>query len=114
MKEDSRIIEFRQRDVLSDPLTELAREGARRILAEALSAEADAYVVALSELRLPDGRQRVVRHGQGPERAIQTGIGPVRVRRPKVRDRDAAAAEGEKLRFTSSLLPRWARRTRPR
>ena len=63
------------------------------------------------DARLPDGRDRVVRHGHGPERAIQTGIGPVAVRRAKVRDRGEVLA-AEKIRFTSSILPKWARRTK--
>jgi hypothetical protein len=77
------ILPFDQGDEVDDPLTALAREGARRILAEALAAEADAFVAAFAEARLEDGRRRVVRHGHGPERTIQTGIGPVPVRRPK-------------------------------
>ena len=88
MGETTRILPFRQGGEVDDPLTALAREGARRILAEALAAEADAFVAAFAEARLEDGRRRVVRHGHGPERAIRTGIGPVPVRRPKVRDRD--------------------------
>ena len=65
----------------------------------------------MTDARLPDGRERMVRHGQGPERVIQTGIGPVEVRRVKLRDR--GASEGaERIRFTSAILPRWARRTR--
>src|SRR3712207_7349618 len=63
----------------------------------------------MKDLRLPDGRERVVRHGLGPERLVQTGIGPVPVRRVKLRDR---GADGERIRFTSTILPRWARRTR--
>jgi hypothetical protein len=58
-----------------------------------------------------DGRDRVVRHGHGPQRAIQTGIGPVEVRRAKVRDRGGVSAR-EKIRFTSSILPKWVRRTK--
>ena len=53
----------------------------------------------------------VVRHGHGPHRAIQTGVGPVEVRRAKVRDRGEVGAQ-EKIRFTSSILPKWARRTK--
>ncbi|HIC67536.1 MAG TPA: IS256 family transposase, partial [Paracoccus sp.] len=60
---------------------------------------------------LPDGRQRIVRHGYGPERSIQTGIGALDVRRPKVRDRAAGPAD-EKVRFSSAILPKWARRSR--
>ena len=116
MTETTSILAFRQGGEIDDPLTALAREGARRILAEALAAEADAFVAAFAEARLEDGRARVVRHGHGPERAIQTGIGPVPVRRPKVRDRGAEAADDpdrqERIAFTSAILPRWARRTR--
>ena len=111
MSRDSNVLEFRQPDAIDDPLNELAREGARRILAEALIAEADAFVALWKDVRLPDGRDRVVRHGHGPERAIQTGIGPVAVRRAKVRDRGEVVAS-EKIRFTSSILPKWARRTK--
>ena len=112
MTETTSILPFRQGDEIDDPLTALAREGARRILAEALAAEADAFVAAFAEARLEDGRRRVVRHGHGPERVIQTGVGPVPVRRPKVRDRGAGEAGGERVAFTSAILPRWARRTR--
>jgi putative transposase len=111
MTETTDILPFRQSGEMDDPLTALAREGARRILAEALAAEADAFVAAFAEARLEDGRRRVVRHGFGPERPVQTGVGPVQVRRPKVRDREPAQS-GEKLRFTSAILPKWARRTK--
>ena len=111
MSRDSTVIPFRQPDAIDDPLTQLAREGARRMLAQALIAEADAFVAQWKDLKLPDGRDRVVRHGHGPQRAIQTGVGPVEVRRAKVRDRGEAGA-AEKIRFSSSILPKWARRTR--
>ena len=62
-------------------------------------------------MKLPDGRDRIVRHGHGPERSIQTGVGAIAVRRAKVRDRGEVVAE-EKIRFTSSILPKWARRTK--
>src|SRR5437764_7086018 len=111
MLKDTTIIRFRQPDAIDDPLSELAREGARRMLAQALIAEADAFVALRKDLKLPDGRDRIVRHGHGPYRAIQTGVGPVEVRRAKVRDRGEVGAE-EKIRFTSSILPKWARRTK--
>jgi putative transposase len=107
----STVIPFRQPDAIDDPLTELAREGARRMLAQALIAEADAFVAQWKDLKLPDGRDRVVRHGHGPQRTIQTGVGPVEVRRAKVRDRGEPGAAG-KIRFSSSILPKWARRTK--
>src|SRR5881398_1086292 len=108
MLKDTTVIRFRQPDAIDDPLTELAREGARRMLAQALIAEADAFVALWKDSNLPDGRDRVVRHGHGPHRAIQTGVGPVEVRRGKVRDRGEVGTE-EKIRFTSSILPKWAR-----
>jgi putative transposase len=111
MSRDSTVIAFRQPEAIDDPLSELAREGARRMLAQVLIAEADAFVAMWKHMKLPDGRDRVVRHGHGPERAIQTGVGPVQVRRAKVRDRGEVGAE-EKIRFTSSILPKWARRTK--
>src|SRR3977135_4236450 len=111
MSRDTTVIPFRQPEAIDDPLTEVAREGARRMLAQVLIAEADAFVAQWKDLKLPDGRDRVVRHGHGPQRAIQTGVGPVEVRRAKVRDRGDVTAE-EKIRFTSSILPKWARRTK--
>jgi hypothetical protein len=107
MSRDTTVIPFRQPDAIDDSLSELAREGARRMLAQVLIAEADAFVAMWKDLKLPDGRDRVVRHGHGPRRAIQTGVGPVEVRRAKVRDRGDVGAE-EKIRFTSSILPKWS------
>mgnify|MGYP001819062240 FL=1 len=111
MTNDTDIIALRQPESLDDPLTEIARDGARRMRAAALRAEADAFVAQHVEEVLPDGRQRVVRHGYGPERSIQTGIGALDLRRPKVRDRAAGPAD-EKVRFSSAILPKWARRSR--
>jgi transposase-like protein len=76
-----------------------------------VEAEAEAFLATMKDMQLPDGRERLVRHGLGPERAIQTGIGPVEVQRVKLRDRGAAEG-GERIRFTSAILPRWSRRTR--
>jgi len=112
MKNDTDIIALRQPDSFDDPLTEIARDGARRMLAAALRAEADAFVAQHAEEVLPDGRQRVVRHGYGPERSIQTGIGALDVRRPKVRDRGGEDSTENKIRFSSAILPRWARRSK--
>jgi putative transposase len=112
MKDDTSIISLRQPGSVEDPLTEIAREGARRMLATALEAEIEAFLDGFAEERLADGRQRVVRHGHGPERKVQTGIGALEVRRPKIRDRAGDVASGEKIRFTSHILPKWARRSR--
>jgi hypothetical protein len=98
---------------IEDPLTAVLRSGARRLLAQAIEAEAEAFLAEMKGERLPDGRDRLVRHGHGPERLVQTGIGPVAVQRVKLRDRGAGEEMGgERIRFTSTLLPRWARRTR--
>jgi transposase-like protein len=82
------------------------------MLAAVLKAEAASFIAQFSEDLLPDGRQRVVRHGTGPERMIQTGIGPIPVQRQKVRDRATDVPSEKKIRFTSSILPKWARRSR--
>jgi putative transposase len=111
MTEPTNIVRLRQPDEIDDPLTEVLRAGARQLLAQAVELEAAAFLAARDDLRLPDGRPRLVRHGHGPERQIQTGIGPVPVARVKIRDR-GAAVEGERVRFSSTILPRWARRTK--
>ena len=112
MTDDTTIIPFHQPGSIIDPLTEIARDGARRMLMAALKAEADGFVARFSEDLLADGRQRIVRHGAGPERVIQTGIGPIEVRRQKVRDRSADVPAEAKVRFTSNILPKWARRSK--
>jgi len=111
MTNTSSVVPLRQPNEIEDPLTAVLRNGARRLLAQAIEAEAEAFLAAMKCERLPDGRERVVRHGHGPERQVQTGIGPVAVQRAKLRDRGASDA-GERIRFTSAILPRWARRTR--
>jgi putative transposase len=111
VNENSTVVRFPQPEVVDDPLSEVLRAGARRLLAQAIEAEAEAFLAGMADWRLADGRARFVRHGHGPERTIQSGIGTVAVQRVKVRDR--APAEGERrVRFTSRILPRWARRTR--
>ncbi len=110
MTSNTTVVPLRQPDEVDDPLTAILQNGARRLLAQAVEAEAEAFLATMRELRLPDGRERLVRHGLGPERLMQTGIGPVAVRRVKLRDRGAGPSS-ERVRFTSSILPRWARRT---
>ena len=111
MNTDTKVVRLRQPDEIDDPLTDVLRAGARRLLAQAIELEADAFLADMRNLKLPDGRARLVRHGHGPEREIQTGIGPVPVSRVKIRDRGATSAT-ERVRFSSSILPKWARRTR--
>ena len=77
---------------LSDPLTELLRTGARRLIEAAVSAELEVYLSALIDEKLSDGRQLVVRNGHLPERKILTGLGEVDVRVPKARSRSGTSA----------------------
>ncbi len=112
MMTNNSILTFPHPDEIDDPLTSVLRDGARRLLAQAVEAEAEAFLAAMAEERLADGRARVVRHGHGPERTIQTGIGAVPVKRAKLRDRAAEASGEDRITFTSALLPRWARRTK--
>ena len=91
---------------VDDPLTEVLRSGAQRLLIQAVEAEAEAFLALMADWKLADGRARFVRHGHGPERTIQTGIGAVPVQRAKIRDRGTDGAE-DRIRFTSAILPRW-------
>ena len=72
---DTTVVPLRHPDTIEDPLTAVLRSGARRLLAQAVEAEAEAFLAEMKGLRLPDGRERVVRHGHGPERLVQTGVG---------------------------------------
>jgi putative transposase len=110
MSSRSTVVPLHHPDAIDDPLTAVLRSGARRLLMQAVEAEAEAFLATMKNQHLPDGRERMVRHGHGPERLVQTGIGPVAVQRVKLRDRNPDAA-GERIRFTSAILPRWARRT---
>src|SRR5664280_2378915 len=111
MNENSNVVRLRHPDEIDDPLTNILRSGARQLLAQAIELEAEAFLAEMKGFRLADGRDRVVRHGHGPERTIQTGIGAIEVARVKIRDR-GAASDGERIRFTSAILPLWARRTK--
>ena len=94
--------------VADDPLLAVLREGARRMLTQAI--EVEAFLAAHADLTDEQGRRRLVRNGHAPERQLQTGIGPLEVRRPKVRDRGIAG--DEPIRFTSAILPAYLRRTK--
>jgi transposase-like protein len=107
---DDKIVTLRQPGEFADPLTEVLRNGARQLLTQAVEAELTECLAAYAHLTIEDGRQRLVRHGHMPERAIQTGIGPVKVRQPRLRDR--GGADGSRIRFSSSILPPYARRTK--
>jgi transposase-like protein len=107
--QEDNLVEYRNPGIalpVADALTEVLRRGASTLLQQAVEAEVAEYVAQYLELKDEHGRQRVVRNGYLPERAVQTGIGAVPVRAPRVRDR------GGELRFSSSILPPYLRRTR--
>jgi putative transposase len=105
--DESNVIALAGREASNDPLTELLREGARKLIAEAVQAELTEFLDGYSERRTEDGRAAVVRSGHHPERELQTGIGPVTVKVPKVRSRD-----GTPVTFRSALVPPYVRKTR--
>jgi putative transposase len=107
---DTNVIKLSQPGTFCDPLTEVLRSGARSMLAHAIEAEVASFVGTYADLLTADGRRRLVRHGHLPERAIATGIGPVAVRAPRVRDR--GGPDGERIRFNSAILPPYARRSK--
>jgi len=107
---DTNVFELSQPGSFADPLTEVLRKGARALLAHAVEAEVAALLSCHADKLTDDGRQRLVRHGHLPEREIMTGIGPVAVRCPRVRDRVGEGAE--RIRFSSAILPPYARRSK--
>jgi len=107
---DTNVFQLSQPGAFADPLTEVLRNGARALLVQAVEAEVAALLSSHADKLTDDGRSRLVRHGHLPEREIMTGIGPVAVRCPRVRDR--AGAGEERIRFTSAILPPYARRSR--
>ncbi len=102
-----------QPGTFDDQLTEVSRNGACALLAQAVSFEVAVFLAEHSHLKTDEGHQRVVRHGHLPEREIMTGIGPVTVRQPRVRDRGTGnACDNPRIRFTPTILPTYAQRTR--
>ena len=93
----------------ADPLTDLVRSGARQLIEQALEAELGALLAQFSNETTDEGHARIVRHGHLPEREVMTGVGPIAVKVPRVRDRGAQA---EKVRFTSSILPPYLRKAK--
>ena len=92
-----------------DPLTDLIRFGARKLIEQALEAELGALLAQFSNETTDEGHARIVRHGHLPEREVMTGVGPVAVKVPRVRDRGQQA---ETVRFTSSILPPYLRKAK--
>ena len=92
-------------------IDEIVREGARRMLAEALRAEVEAYIARFSDERDEDGRRLVVRNGYHQPREVLTSAGAVGVTAPGVNDKRTDPVSGERKRFSSAILPPWARKT---
>jgi transposase-like protein len=101
-----------QPGAFDDQLTEILRQGARTLLAQAVEAEVADFLAKHTDLKTEDGRQRLVRHGHFPEREVTTGIGRVAVRQPRVRDREVAAGDPGHIRFSPAILPPYMRRSK--
>ena len=105
---DDNVMTLENPALLADPLTEVLRQGARKLLAQVIEAEVESFMERHRELRDEASRARLVRNGYLPEREVQTGIGSVQVKAPRVHER---TEEGEKLRFHSGILPKYLRRS---
>jgi putative transposase len=107
---DTNVFALVQPGTFTDRLTDVLRDGARALLARAVEAEVAGFLAEHADKRTDDGRQRLVRHGHLPERSIMTGIGAVEVCVPRVRDRLSGA--DDRIRFSSAILPPYARRSK--
>jgi putative transposase len=107
---DTNVFHLVQPGTFTDRLTEVLRDGAHMLLVQAVEAEVAGFLAERADKRTDDGRQRLVRHGHLPERSIMTGIGPVEVKVPRVRDRLGSAED--RIRFSSAILPPYARRSK--
>jgi len=94
-----------------DVLTEVLRDGAREMLGSAIEAEVAEYIAGHAHERAPDGHRLVVRNGHASERELQTGLGAIRVKQPRVNDR-RVDNDGNRFRFTSQILPPYLRKTK--
>jgi putative transposase len=106
------VVKLVQPGAFEDCLTEILRDGARALLGRAIEVEVAEFLGKHADLRTVDGHRRVVRHGHLPAREVMTGIGPVGVRQPRVRDREAATDDAARIRFTPSILPPYVRRSK--
>jgi hypothetical protein len=92
-------------------LDEICREGARRMLAAALEAETDLYIEAVVDQRDERGRRVVVRNGRAEPRMITTSAGAIEIQAPRINDKRVDADTGERIRFRSSIVPPWCRKS---
>ena len=110
MKENKQTVDFRKEAEESwSVLEQIAREGARKMLQQALENKVSEYLEAHKDDRDENGPQKVVKNGNTPERELNSGIGPVRIRQPRVDDRKTRGNADTK-QFTSAILPRYLRR----
>lgn len=103
----SSVVEIEGREASADPLTEMLRAGAQQLIYQAVEAELEELLAQHSERRTRDGKAGVVRNGYLPAREVQTGLGPVTVKIPKVRSKT-----GEPVSFRSALVPPYVRKTK--
>jgi len=108
---DVRSLPVGEENEIAVSLDELAREGARRIIAAALEAEVGEYVERFAEVRGEDGKRLVVRNGRARERTVTVGSGTVAIQAPRVNDKRVDEQTGERARFSSRILPAYARRS---
>ena len=111
LKKDT-VVSIEEPNTTRDMLTEVLREGAQKLLAEAVQAELEELLEEYAAHRDEEGRQSLVRNGYLPKREIQTGIGGIEVRIPRVRDRRSGQESEEIIRFRSSLVPPYLRRSK--
>ena len=105
-KDNVKIYENPADNVVSDALSDFLRDSAQKMLKVAIEEEVQNFISSYKDKRLSNGNQQIVRNGYLPERIIQTGIGNVSVSVPRIRDRG-----DEGIRFASSLIPQYMRRT---
>ena len=96
---------------IDDPITDILRSGARQLLAQALEIEISSFLSQYADLSDDQGRKRITRNGYLPERKIQTGIGQVPVKVPRIRDRHPENGS-DRIRFSSAILPPYLRKTK--
>ena len=94
-----------------DVLTEILRDGARQMLGEAIEAEVADYIAAHTHERDADGHRLVVRNGHACKRVVQTGLGAIPVKQPRINDK-RVDDQGNRFRFTSNILPPYLRKTK--
>ena len=110
MKKDT-VIQFENpaKKIVEDALTGFIRESAQKMLHKAIESEVAEFMLRYEDEQLSNGHKRLVRNGYHAERTIQTGVGSLELKVPRVRDRDIG--NNEKIEFTSKLVPKYMRRT---